>query len=57
LLLVVSAKEPGRYGFRGVAVDYRVGPFTFQAVQYEELRTCIGPFSPEQVCAFQDDGA
>jgi hypothetical protein len=57
LLLVVSAQEPGRYGFSGVAVDYRVGPFTFQAVQYEELRTCIGPFSPEQVCAFQDDGA
>jgi hypothetical protein len=57
LMLVVSAAEPGRYGFKGVAVDYRVGPFTFRAVQYMELRTCIGPFASGQLCAFEDDGA
>jgi hypothetical protein len=54
LLIVVSATEPGRYGFKGVAVDYRVGPFTFRAVQYMELRSCIGPFGPEQTCALDE---
>jgi hypothetical protein len=57
VLIVVSAREAGVYGFRGVAVDYRVGPFTFRAVQYLALRTCIGPFASGEVCAFTGLGA
>jgi hypothetical protein len=51
VLLVLSAATPGRYGFRGVEIDYRVGPFTFHATQHIALDACIGPFPPGQECS------
>ena len=51
LMLVVSAATPGRYGFRGVEIDYRIGPFSFRATQYLALDSCIGPFAPGQSCS------
>ena len=51
VFLVLSAAQPGRYGFRGLAIDYRVGPFTFRATQYVALDSCIGPFTAGHECA------
>jgi hypothetical protein len=54
LILVVSAATPGRYGFRGVEIDYRIGPFRFRATQYLALDSCIGPFAPGQSCSVDE---
>lgn len=50
ILLMVHGERPGPAGFTGVAIDYRVGPFTFRVVQHMGLRLCLGPLPAGQEC-------
>lgn len=50
ILLVVHGDQPGQAGFANLAIDYRVGPFTFRVVQHMGLALCIGPLPAGQAC-------
>lgn len=50
ILLVVHGDQPGTAGFTGLAIDYRVGPFTFRVVQHMSLNRCLGPLPAGQAC-------
>ena len=50
ILLVVHGDRPGPAGFTGLAIDYRVGPFTFRVVQHMGVTLCLGPWPADQDC-------
>ena len=50
ILLVVHGDRPGQAGFTGLAIDYRVGPFTFRVVQHMGLALCLGPLGVGEEC-------
>ncbi len=50
ILLVVHGDRAGPAGFTGLAIDYRVGPFTFRVVQHMGLTLCLGPLPAAQEC-------
>ena len=50
IMLVVHGDRPGAAGFTGLAIDYRVGPFTFRVVQHMGLALCLGPLPAGQEC-------
>lgn len=49
--LVVTATEPGDYSYQAVAVDYRVGPFSFTVVYHQALAVCLGLLPIGAVCS------
>jgi hypothetical protein len=48
--LLIRATTPGDFGFRDLAVDYRVGPFSFRALQHITLEGCLGPLPDGMTC-------
>lgn len=42
--------RPGPAGWDTLAVDYRVGPFSFRVVQHTALRLCVGATVAERTC-------
>lgn len=50
ILLVVHGDQSGQAGFTGLAIDYRVGPFTFRVVQPMGLALCLAPLPAGQEC-------
>lgn len=42
--------RPGPAGWEALAVDYRVGPFSFRVVQHTALRLCVGTTVAERTC-------
>lgn len=50
IMLVVHGDRPGPAGFTGLAIDYRVGPFTFRVVQHMGLALCLGPLPAGLEC-------
>lgn len=49
-MLLVHGDRPGPAGFNGLAIDYRVGPFTFRVVQHMRLDLCLGPLPAGEAC-------
>lgn len=49
-LLVLHTDRPGPMTFSALAVDYRIGPATFRAVQFFGLAGCIGPLRAGVTC-------
>lgn len=54
VILVLGSGPPGAFGFSALAVDYRVGPFTFHAVQHLALAGCLGPLPAGVSCPTED---
>jgi hypothetical protein len=50
VLLVIRTETPLAMQFDGLAVTYRVGPFTFRTVQHVGLRSCVAPQPGEPAC-------
>lgn len=50
IMLVVHGDRAGPAGFTGLAIDYRVGPFTFRVVEHMGLTLCLGPLPAAQEC-------
>lgn len=50
ILLVVHGDQPGTAGFTELAIDYRIGPFTFRVVQHMGVALCLGPLSAGTEC-------
>lgn len=50
VLLVISGSHAGPAGFSALAVDYRVGPFAFRAIQHVALVACLGPLPAGVTC-------
>jgi hypothetical protein len=48
--VVVHADQPGSLGFAALDVAYRVGPFTFHAVQHLFMNVCLGPLPSDTFC-------
>jgi hypothetical protein len=57
MLLVVTALEPGEYKTNGVAVDYRLGPFTFTVTYHQAMTVCLGPLREGEFCPMDVDGS
>ena len=55
VILILHGQQPGNGGFDRVELLYRVGPFTFRAIQHIGLRACFGPLPPGAHCV--DDEA
>lgn len=49
--LVVTADQPGDYSYQAVAINYRIGPFSFSVIHHQALAVCLGPFVPGTVCS------
>lgn len=49
-LLVLHTDRPGPMTFSALAVDYRVGPATFHAVEHFALDGCVGPLPAGVTC-------
>ena len=47
----VIADRPGEYAYDAVAIDYRVGPFSFTVVHHEALGACIVPLPSGATCS------
>jgi len=50
VLVVVRSASPGQFGFSALALDYRLGPFTFHAIEHVALAGCMGPLSADVTC-------
>lgn len=50
ILLVLHGDQPGPAGYRGLQIDYRVGPFTFRVTQHTALALCLGPLPAGVSC-------
>lgn len=50
VLVVVRSDRAGAFGFSALALDYRIGPFTFHAIQHVALAGCLGPLPPGVTC-------
>lgn len=50
ILLVLHGDRPGPVGYRGLQIDYRVGPFTFRVTQHTALALCLGPLPAGVTC-------
>ncbi len=51
VILAVTAIEPGDYSYQAVAVDYRMGLFSFTVIHHQALAVCLGPLSAGAVCS------
>jgi hypothetical protein len=52
LALVVSmATSPGRQSYSGIAIDYRVGPFSFTTVYGPAMAVCVSPLPQGATCS------
>jgi hypothetical protein len=49
-LVKVHSDQPGALGFKALAIDYRIGPFAFRAVQHLALQACLGPLPTGSRC-------
>jgi hypothetical protein len=47
----VAADQPGEFGYEAVAVDYRIGPFSFTAVYHDALNVCLVPLPVVTTCS------
>jgi hypothetical protein len=54
LTIAVIADEPGEYGYRAVAVDYRLGPFSFRVTHGPSLAVCLVPMPAGERCSIDD---
>jgi hypothetical protein len=50
VVVVVRADRAGAFGFSGLALNYRIGPFTFHAIQHLALVGCLGPLPGGVIC-------
>lgn len=50
ILLVLHGGHPGPTQFDGLAIDYRVGPFTFRVVEHMRMAVCIWPPGAGEGC-------
>ena len=51
----VMALEPGEYSYDAVAVDYRVGPFSFSGVHHQAFwRDCLVPLPEGTACSLDE---
>ncbi len=53
----VAADTPGEYSYSAVAVDYRVGPFSFTVVYHEALDMCLVPLPAGSTCSIDQPAA
>jgi hypothetical protein len=51
ILIQAHASALGDQGFAALAVDYRVGPFSFRVIQHLAVSLCVVPLPPQQGCA------
>ena len=56
VILVVRSLEPGPIGWSALAIDYRIGPFTFRVIQHAGLTGCIGPLPTGSQCGADPEG-
>jgi hypothetical protein len=47
----VTADQPGEYSYDALAVDYRVGPFTFTVVHHQAFGVCVVPLPTGSACS------
>lgn len=50
VIIVARSDEVGAFGFSALALDYRIGPFTFHAIQHLALAGCLGPLPSGTSC-------
>jgi hypothetical protein len=50
VVVVVRSDRAGAFGFSALALDYRIGPFTFHAIQHLALAGCLGPLPVGVTC-------
>jgi hypothetical protein len=50
VVVVVRSDRAGAFGFSALALDYRIGPFTFHAIEHLALAGCLGPLSGGVTC-------
>jgi hypothetical protein len=49
-VLILHGLEPGDATFDRIAIDYRIGPFTFTSIQNVGLRACFAPLPAGAHC-------
>ncbi len=54
--LAINAPPPGEYSYDAVAVDYRVGPFSFTVTYHQALGLCVVPLRPGRSCSLDTPG-
>lgn len=54
LTIALIADEPGEYAYRGVAVNYRLGPFSFRVTHGPSLAVCLVPMLAGERCSIDD---
>jgi hypothetical protein len=54
VLVVLSSKSPGAFGFSALALDYRLGPLAFRTIHHLALAGCLGPLLPGEACPDPD---
>jgi hypothetical protein len=55
LTIALIADEPGEYGYRAVAVDYRLGPLSFRVTHGPSLAICLVPMPAGERCSIDDE--
>jgi hypothetical protein len=53
--LVFRTSDPGPATFDALAIDYRVGPFSFRVVHHLGLDACMGATPAERICPEDDE--
>ena len=56
VILIVRSSEPGPIGWSALAVDYRIGPFSFRVIRHAGLTGCLGPLPPGSQCGSDPPG-
>ncbi|HEY7023987.1 MAG TPA: hypothetical protein VH371_03370 [Candidatus Limnocylindrales bacterium] len=51
---VTVATRPGEQSYEGVAVDYRMGPFTFSTIYGPSVTVCVQPLPDGVDCSIDD---
>jgi hypothetical protein len=54
--LAMNAPPPGEYSYDAVAVDYRVGPFSFTVTYHQALGLCVVPLPAGSSCSLDTPG-
>jgi hypothetical protein len=55
LTISITADDPGEYSFHAVAVEYRLGPFSFRTTHGPSLAVCLVPMPAGELCSLDAD--
>jgi hypothetical protein len=53
-VLALSASAGGEYSYSGLAVEYRVGPFSFSTIYDPAITVCVSPLPQGATCSLDE---